>query len=190
MKHTDQPLQFRMSTSGWQQGITPAGMPVITCESGCTTYGQRDADMTRAIDCWNAMHGLDLPPDIPAGAVAALVTAAREALAAYDSRGYGIGEEAQALEDALALFTSDPAPPVSVEIPPDRRTVWSFEVDGQHVRWCGTLDQWHKDRLAYVDQSEGTWEAHGLHMWRFIEPGVNGGKPVKTIFRAVKQITR
>ena len=88
----------------------------------------------------------------------------------------------------LAADLPDIAPPVSIEIPDDRRPVWSFEVDGQHVRWCGTLDQWHKDRVAYVDKSEGTWEAHGPHMWRFVEPaGPRRAKRTFTIFRAVKQ---
>ncbi len=64
-----------------------------------------------------ACHGLTLPPDIAPGALAALVTAARSLAEAYDLRGYGCGEEAQALEDALAPFTPDPAPPVSPPAP-------------------------------------------------------------------------
>jgi hypothetical protein len=88
---------------------------------------------------------------------------------------------------ALAPFTGNVAPPVSPDLIDDRRPVWSFDVDGQHVRWCGTLDQWHKDRLAYVDKSEGTWEAHGPHMWRFVEPaGPRRAKRTFTIFRAIK----
>jgi hypothetical protein len=88
---------------------------------------------------------------------------------------------------ALAPFTGNVAPTVSPNPIDDRRPVWSFDVDGQHVRWCGTLDQWHKDRLAYVDKSEGTWEAHGPHMWRFVEPaGPRRAKRTFTIFRAIK----
>lgn len=93
------------------------------------------------------------------------------------------------VEEALGtkLLRADVSDPVSPDTP-DRRQVWSFEVDGKHVRWCGTLDQWHKDRVAYVDKSEGTWEAHGPHMWRFIEPAIPGVSTKRhiTIFRAVK----
>jgi hypothetical protein len=124
-------------------------------------------------------------------AVAALVAAAREIAETVAGFGraapYPLEEEGLALNAALAAFTGDAAPPVSPDLIDDRRPVWSFDVDGQHVRWCGTLDQWHKDRLAYVDKSEGTWEAHGPHMWRFVEPaGPRRAKRTFTIFRAIK----
>lgn len=150
----------------------------------------READMTATADDFATaarfIRGLAEDP-----AVAALVTAAREI--AETVAGFGraaphpLEEEGLVLAAALAPFTGNIAPRVSIEIPDDRRPVWSFEVDGQHVRWCGTLDQWHKDRVAYVDKSEGTWEAHGPHMWRFVEPaGPRRAKRTFTIFRAVK----
>ncbi len=150
----------------------------------------READMTATADDFATaarfIRGLADDP-----AVAALVAAAREI--AETVAGFGraaphpLEEEGLALVAALAPFTGNVAPSVSPDDTPDRRPVWSFEVDGQHVRWCGTLDQWHKDRLAYVDKSEGTWEAHGPHMWRFVEPaGPRRAKRTFTIFRAVK----
>lgn len=108
-----------MSSAGWQQGTTLGGIPVITCDSGCTTYGQRDADMTRAIDCWNACHGLALPPDIAPGALAALVTAARALLIQEDWEGEDVppGSPVGLMITALAPFTRDPA----AISPPERK---------------------------------------------------------------------
>ena len=142
----------------------------------------READMTATADDFATaarfIRGLAADP-----AVAALVTAARAVSESTGRLGHPVGMPA--LDAALAPFTGDAAPPV--DPPDDRRPVWSFEVDGQHVRWCGTLDQWHKDRVAYVDKSEGTWEAHGPRMCRFVEPaGPRRAKRTSTIFRAVK----
>lgn len=146
----------------------------------------REAGMTPTADDFataaRLLRGLAADP-----AVAALVAAASAVAQRWEDRSLPLGEDLSALAAALAPFTGNVTPPVSLEDTPDRRPVWSFEVDGQHVRWCGTLDQWHKDRLAYVDKSEGTWEAHGPRLWRFIEPSVNGAKPRRSVFRAVKQ---
>lgn len=240
----------------------PAPRLLAVCHSrwnGDSTQSDREqtlANAQRLAACWNACHGLDLPPDIPAGAVADLVAAARAAMEAYDLRGYGIGEEAQELEDALAPFARQNPAPVSPPLkttedirrdfpgtsfvivgrpgayqcrvlrdgdviatgwgstvenaedtawhgvkitledalapfagrnpapvsPDDRRPVWSFEVDGQHVRWCGTLEQFHKDRLAYVAASQGEWETHGPNSWRLHDRTTG----TRTTFRAVK----
>jgi hypothetical protein len=150
----------------------------------------REAGMTPTADDFATaarfIRGLAADP-----AVAALVAAAREIAETVAGFGraapYPLEEEGLALNAALAAFTGDAAPSVSPDLIDDRRPVWSFDVDGQHVRWCGTLDQWHKDRLAYVDKSEGTWEAHGPHMWRFVEPaGPRREKRTFTIFRAIK----
>lgn len=150
----------------------------------------REAGMTPTADDFATAARLlrSLAADLT---VAALVAAARGILNGPAEGHVAMGEpdsfenRAKRLATALAPFASNVAPPVSPDTD-DRRPVWSFEVDGKHTRWCGTLDQWHKDRIAYVDKSEGTWEAHGPHMRRFIEPGVNWAKPIKTIFRAVK----
>lgn len=160
-----------------------------------TTQGRA----ARLAACWNACHGLDFPDDIPAGAVANLVAAARDIFEG-PMEGHVRADEpdsfetrAKRLAAALAAFTGDAAPPVSPDTvappddTPDRRPVWSFEVDGKHVRWCGTLDQWHKDRLAYVDKSEGEWKARGPRRCDFIErPTKEFQKWRITVFRAVK----
>jgi hypothetical protein len=80
------------------------------CESGET--------IARAV---TACHGLDLPADVPPGAVAALVDAARKLAATVE--GFGVKApvpiqvEARALSAALAPFTGNPAP-VSPESEP------------------------------------------------------------------------
>ena len=61
----------------------------------------------RLRDCANACHGLDLPPDIAPGALAALV---RAALAAVPMHGLPTMQQLAKLRAALAPFTPDPAP--------------------------------------------------------------------------------
>lgn len=150
----------------------------------------------RTVAALDACHGLDLPQDIPPGAVADLIAAAREHRtvssqinsAQHAGRKITAGEWSDlfavgnALAAALAPFAGQNPAPVSPEIPPDRRPIWSFEVDGQHVRWCGTLEQFHKDRIAYVDASQGEWETHGPNSYRFRD-----ADGTRTTFRAVKQ---
>lgn len=63
----------------------------------------------------------------------------------------------------------------------DRRTVYSFEVNGTHVRWCGSLEQYHRDRLAYVDSSLGRWETVSARCHKF-----HDSQTGTDIFRAVK----
>ncbi len=68
--------------------------------------GQGDftGDTEAELDEWDSTIE-ETPQPIAPGALAALVTAARSLAEAYDLRGYGCGDEAQALEDALAPFT-------------------------------------------------------------------------------------
>ncbi len=49
----------------------------------------------------------------------------------------------------------------------DRSTVWSFEVDGRHVRWCGTLTQFEKDAIQYCESYSGTWKRTGSRSLEF-----------------------
>jgi hypothetical protein len=64
---------------------------------------------------------------------------------------------------------------------PDRRPVWSFTVDGRHIRWCGTLEQWERDCLDYTGASTGTWTINSKHHRTFTDAG-----GYKSSMRAVK----
>lgn len=85
-----------------------------------TMADQSEETAARLAATWNACHGLDLPPDIAPGALAALVTAAREAekllsglFREIDLPGEwenGTGDSIDAMRAALAPFTPDPAP--------------------------------------------------------------------------------
>jgi hypothetical protein len=84
-------------------------------------------NLERLVACWNACHGLNLPPDIAPGALAALVTAARDfARLQDDGRQFDLCHSVrdrfnawnnersaarEALAAALAPFTPHPAPP-------------------------------------------------------------------------------
>jgi hypothetical protein len=80
-------------------------------DAAVSDFAQTLANAERLKDCWNACHGLDLPVNVSPGALAEIVTAARALLEAYDLRGYGCGDEAQALEDTLAKLDPPPAEP-------------------------------------------------------------------------------
>ena len=80
-----------------------------------TVWGEPDDPETegnaqRIVACWNACHGLDLPPDIAPGTVASLVAAARiglDYLQRTNPLEHGnpdLGRTWGALEDALAPF--------------------------------------------------------------------------------------
>ena len=64
----------------------------------------------------------------------------------------------------------------------DRRAVWSFQVDGEHVRWCGTLQQFHSDMQAYVASSVGSLEPVSRYYFRFKDAVTR----TTTTFRAVR----
>ena len=65
-----------------------------------------------------ACHGLPIPPDVPPGALAALVAAARAMLDAQIDGGMDTSDKIADFRAALAPFTADPGPPVS---PPERK---------------------------------------------------------------------
>lgn len=90
----------------------PASRLVAVCHSKWTgdtpaDHPQTVANAERLAACWNALHGLDLPPGIAPGAVAALVTAARELAEECDLL---VGAPAERVKAALAPFGADPAP--------------------------------------------------------------------------------
>ena len=95
----------------------PASRLVAVCHSKWTgdtpaDHPQTVANAERLAACWNALHGLDLPPGIAPGAVAALVTAAL-AVSRPLSKGWKVSdmqERIAGLAAALAPFTTDPAP--------------------------------------------------------------------------------
>lgn len=74
------------------------------------------------------------------------------------------------------------APADSLADLPNRNPVWEMRVDGQFLRWCGTLEQFRKDCLEYCDRSNGHWEKLSDKQFRFISPD----EPKVTRFHAVK----
>jgi hypothetical protein len=65
---------------------------------------------------------------------------------------------------------------------PDRTPVWAFEVDGEFVRWCGTLEQFEKDCNEYVFASIGNWTRHSKYHVSFQDTDTK----LTTHFKAVK----
>lgn len=65
---------------------------------------------------------------------------------------------------------------------PNRNMVWAFEVDGQFVRWCGTLEQFEKDVEDYVDTCKGQFNRHSKYHVSFYDAEMRD----TTHFRAIK----
>lgn len=161
-------------------------------ESESQTIGQ---EIARTVQ---ACHGLAIPEAAPPGILSdavAFVSDAERFLRKWESSpatpegraGLALMNEARRILAALTPADGLPvSPPAHDDTPADRRPVWSFEVDGQHVRWCGTLDQWHKDRMEYCNASGGEWVLLNTHALRFVEPrNPDGSKGQVTVFKAV-----
>ena len=117
MKTEDQ-LRREMRNTPAGQFLWSMGRDYYDTESAARRVAEEAAERIAAMTpAAQACHGLDLPPGIPAGAVAALVAAARtladdfEREAKHCSGGY-----TYAIRAALAPFTTDPAP-VSRDFP-------------------------------------------------------------------------
>jgi hypothetical protein len=88
---------------------------IATVEAPDKTPAGYAVEVTRAVrlrDCANACHGLDLPPSIAPGALAALVDWLRWSLDEMDKHALPMDTKPhrQAARAALAPFTPDPAP--------------------------------------------------------------------------------
>lgn len=94
----------------------PASRLVAVCHSRWTgdipaDHPQTVANAERLAACWNACHGLDLPPGIATGAVAALVAAAQQVHDWHRPAKHTPEDAAwRELRAALAPFGANPAP--------------------------------------------------------------------------------
>lgn len=59
--------------------------------------------------------------------------------------------------------------------------VWAFEVDGDFIRWCGTLEQFEADCRDYVDVSKGTFTKHSKYHVSFFDSEIND----TVVFKAI-----